>query len=108
MHFLGQKSQHEQNPKNRREKQTPYTRFLNKLTLIAGLVGPFTVLPQIYQMFSTKSAAGVSPLTWALIFIVTFPWILYGLAHKDKIIIVSFTLWEVVNATVFIGALIYR
>lgn len=108
MHFLGQKHQHEHDPKYRNEKSTPYTRFLNKLTLVAGLVGPFTVLPQIYQIFSTKSAAGVSPLTWALIFVVTFPWILYGMAHKDKTIMISFCLWEIVNATVFIGALMYR
>lgn len=108
MHFLGQKHQHEHDPANKNEPQTDYTRFLDRLTLIAGLIGPFTVLPQIYQIFSTKSAAGVSPLTWGLIFVVTFPWILYGLARKDKTIMISFTLWEIVNATVFIGAIMYH
>jgi hypothetical protein len=40
-------------------------------------------------------------------FIVTFPWILYGLAHKDKTIIASFILWEVANLLVVIGVLRY-
>ena len=74
---------------------------------MAGVVGPFTVLPQIYTIFTTHSAQGVSLMTWALIFIVTFPWILYGVAHKDKSIIVSFTLWEIVNLAVVIGVLIF-
>lgn len=81
--------------------------FLDKLTFVVGIIGPFTVLPQIYSIFSTKSASGVSLTTWLLIFIVTFPWILYGVAHKDKSIIVSFILWEVVNLTVVTGVVMY-
>ncbi len=92
----------------RKQRKTSYTKFLDKLTFVVGAVGPFTVLPQILTIYGTKSATGVSATTWALIFVVTFPWILYGLAHKEKNIIVSFILWEVMNATVFIGALIYR
>lgn len=108
MHFLGLRHKHERNSIHKKHKKTTYTAFLDKLTFVAGVIGPFTVLPQIYSIFSTHSAAGVSLTTWALIFIVTFPWILYGLAHKDKSIIVSFSLWEVVNLTVVIGVLIYN
>lgn len=61
-----------------------------------------------YNFYSTKPAVEVSAVTWALMFIVTFPWVLYGLAHRDKNIIVSFILWEIMNATVVIGALLYR
>ena len=82
-------------------------RFLDKLTFVAGVVGPFTVLPQIYSIFTTHSATGVSLISWVMIFIVTFPWILYGLAHRDKSIIASFILWEVVNLTVVIGVMLY-
>lgn len=85
-----------------------YIHFLDRLTFFAGVVGPFTVLPQIYQIFSTQSAADVSLVSWSLIFIVTFPWIFYGVAHKDRSIIVSFILWEVANAAVVLGILIYR
>ncbi|HEV2354416.1 MAG TPA: PQ-loop domain-containing transporter [Puia sp.] len=105
MHYLGLR--HKRERAVRREKSSPYKVFLDKLTFIAGVIGPFTVLPQIYSIFTTRSAAGVSLVTWALMFIVTFPWILYGLAHKDKAIISSFILWEVVNLTVVIGVLLY-
>ncbi len=108
MHFLGLQHKHAHSKIHHKEEQTSYKNFLDKLTFVAGVIGPFTVLPQIYSIFHTHSAEGVSLLTWLLIFVVTFPWILYGIAHKDKSIIVSFTLWEVVNLTVVIGVLLYR
>lgn len=111
MHYLGLRHKHERGHlavKHKHPTKTPYLKFLDKLTFVMGVIGPFTVLPQIYTIFSTKSAAGVSFVTWLLIFVVTFPWILYGIAHKDKSIIVSFTLWEVVNILVVVGVLLYR
>lgn len=107
MHYIGLRLKHEQSTAHRRHKNTPYNIFLDKLTFIAGIIGPFTVLPQIYSIFSSHSAAGVSMATWLLIFIVTLPWVFYGIAHKEKSIIVSFTLWEIVNLMVVVGVLIY-
>jgi uncharacterized protein with PQ loop repeat len=107
MHYLGLRHKSERRRGLKKEKKTKYTVFLDKLTFVVGIVGPFTVLPQIYSIFSTKSAAGVSLITWVLIFVVTFPWILYGLAHKDKNIIICFILWEVVNFGVILGVLMY-
>jgi uncharacterized protein with PQ loop repeat len=107
MHYLGLRHKYERRHGAKKQPKSPYIVFLDKLTFIVGVIGPFTVLPQIYSIFHTKSAAGVSLTTWALIFIVTFPWILYGLAHKEKSIIVSFILWEVVNLTVVVGVLLY-
>lgn len=107
MHYLGLRHKYERRQGLKKQPKTAYIVFLDKLTFIVGVVGPFTVLPQIYSIFTTKSAAGVSLTTWVLIFIVTFPWILYGMAHKEKNIIVSFILWEVVNFSVVVGVLLY-
>jgi uncharacterized protein with PQ loop repeat len=107
MNYLGLRHKYERKQSLKKEKKTPYTVFLDKLTFVVGVIGPFTVLPQTYTIFSTKSAAGVSLITWVLIFVVTFPWILYGVAHKEKNIIVSFILWEIVNLSVVVGVLLY-
>ena len=108
MHYLGLRSKYEQTPAGRKQRRTAYTKFLDKLTFVVGVIGPFTVMPQIYAIFSTHSASGVSLATWSLIFIVTFPWILYGMAHREKNIIISFILWEIMNLSVVIGVLLYR
>jgi uncharacterized protein with PQ loop repeat len=107
MHYVGLRHKSERKRSNTKQKASHYSVFLDKLTFVVGIVGPFTVLPQIYSIFTTKSAAGVSLLTWVLIFVVTFPWILYGVEHKDKNIIICFILWEVVNFGVILGVLIY-
>lgn len=107
MHYLGLRHKHERQTRHGNEGTSGYLVFLDKLTFVAGVVGPFTVLPQIYSIFHSHSANGVSLSTWLLIFIVTFPWILYGIAHKDKSIMVSFSLWEVVNLAVVVGVLMY-
>ena len=108
MHYLGLRHKYERKQQHKKQQKSHYIVFLDKLTFVVGVIGPFTVLPQIYSIYTTKSAAGVSLATWALIFIVTFPWILYGIAHKEKSIIVSFILWEVVNLAVVVGVLLYR
>ncbi|MGI0102795.1 MAG: PQ-loop domain-containing transporter [Nitrosotalea sp.] len=82
-------------------------RLLDRITFFAGVVGPFTILPQVYEIFSTKNASGVSLTSWILMFVVTLPWIFYGMAHKEKSIVVSFILWEVVNLFVIAGILMY-
>lgn len=107
MHYLGLRHKYERQQGLKKQTKTGYVVFLDKLTFVVGVIGPFTVLPQIYSIFTTKSAAGVSLATWALIFVVTFPWILYGIAHKEKNIIVSFILWELVNLAVVVGVLLY-
>ncbi len=107
MHYLGLRHKHEHHEEFHTKHQSRYLVFLDKLTFVVGVIGPFTVLPQSISIFRHHAAPGVSLATWGLIFVVTFPWILYGLAHKDKSIIVSFCLWEVMNLSVVIGVLMY-
>lgn len=109
MHYLGLRHKHEraQHKKKTKIRETRYIRFLDKVTFVVGVIGPFTVLPQIYSIFTSHSAEGVSLFTWLLMFIVTLPWVFYGAAHKEKSILISFTLWEIMNFTVVIGVLLY-
>jgi uncharacterized protein with PQ loop repeat len=108
MHYLGLRHKHERKSHNKKALKSPYIALLDKVTFVVGVIGPFTVLPQIYSIFTTHTATGVSLTTWLLMFIVTFPWILYGMAHKERSIIVSFILWEIVNLTVVVGVLLYH
>lgn len=105
--FKHKRQREEQAILNGSKPRSKYFKRLDRITFIAGIIGPFTVIPQIYEIYSTHQAGGVSSISWMLMFIVTFPWIFYGIAHKDKAIIVSFILWEVVNLLVFVGALMY-
>ena len=60
MHYLGMRHKYERRTQRKAQTTTPYIRFLDKVTFIVGVIGPFTVVPQIYSIFSTHSTAGVS------------------------------------------------
>ncbi|MBW3022856.1 hypothetical protein KY308_02030 [Candidatus Woesearchaeota archaeon] len=87
--------------------KNPYIRFLDNLLLVIAVVGPLANIPQILRIFILKTAEGVSPISWAAFTIFNIPWILYGLAHKEKRIVIAYILWFITNLIVLVGTLIY-
>ncbi|MBW3019189.1 hypothetical protein KY329_03330 [Candidatus Woesearchaeota archaeon] len=91
----------------KRKTGKAWVKRLDKFLLVVAIVGPLTTLPQIWDIFSRKIAEGVSITTWAFFALISVPWLVYGLVHKDKPIIISATLWIILDAAVTIGALMY-
>jgi len=85
----------------------PRIRFLDNFLLVIAVIGPIMVLPQIFQIYIYKNPVGVSMLTWSLLAMINIPWIIYGIVHKDKPIIIAQTLWFIANITVVTGAIMY-
>ncbi len=96
-----------------RRRMEPYPatslwlRLLDHLIYVVGIIGPVMTLPQIYLIFSTHNASGVSAISWLAWALLDVPWIIYGLAHKQPPIALTYFLWFLGNFAVFIGALIY-
>lgn len=84
-----------------------WIRALDKSLVFIATIGPLTTIPQIWKIFATQSAAGISIFSWASWAILDLPWIFYGILHKDKPIIIAYTLWLITNLAVVIGALLY-
>jgi len=85
----------------------PWIRFLDNFLLVIAVIGPLNNLPQIIKIFTSKTSSGVSTLTFSLFALFNIPWIIYGIAHKEKPIIIAFSLWFITNLTVVIGTIIY-
>jgi len=64
-------------------------------------------IPQVYQIFSTKTAAGVSPISWVAYTITSMIWLYYGMVHEEKPIIINSIIGGILSACVVIGALIF-
>ena len=64
-------------------------------------------IPQIYDIWHTKNAAGVSRLTWIMYVSAAVVWLLYGIQLKDKPIIISSILWVLTESAVVIGIFMY-
>ncbi|MFH1591505.1 MAG: hypothetical protein ABIC95_06280 [archaeon] len=84
-----------------------WVKILDKTVLIGGILGPMMTFPQIIKIFITHQAAGVSVMTWGLYCIFNTPWIIYGIVHNQKPIVISYILWFITNLCVIAGALLY-
>lgn len=84
-----------------------HVRVVDRLVLLAGIVSPMMTLPQIYKIYSTQEAMGVSALSWGAFALLDVPWVVYGIVHRDRAITITYILWTLMNVTVACGAIIY-
>jgi len=87
---------------------TFWMRLLDSVVFVAGVIRPLMTLPQILLIYGSHNAADVSPVTWFGYAALDTPWIVYGVAHREKPIIATYWLWLVMNLIVGIGAIMYR
>ncbi|HLC22278.1 MAG TPA: PQ-loop domain-containing transporter [Candidatus Nanoarchaeia archaeon] len=81
--------------------------ILDNVILFISVVAPFANLVQVYKIFSMQSANGVSVLAFTIFAILNIPWVFYGIVHKEKPLIITFTLWFFTNSLVVLGAMMY-
>lgn len=72
-----------------------------------ALFSPLMTLPQILQIFIRQSAADISLTTWGTYQTSALFWLLYGILHKQRPIIIANIFWLIVQGIVIIGAVIY-
>jgi MtN3 and saliva related transmembrane protein len=82
-------------------------RFVDGMIYVTGVLGPFASLPQLIEIWVHKNAAGVSAFSWTGYTIGTVLWLIYGVVHREKPIIITQVLWLVFNVLITIGAFIY-
>jgi len=81
--------------------------LLDGVVYTVGIIGPVMALPQILLIYGGRDATGVSSVAWFSWALMDIPWILYGIVHKERPIIITYTLWLACNVLIGIGAIIY-
>lgn len=84
-----------------------YVRFIDRYVFIVAIGGPLTTIPQIMKIWISKDAHDISATTWALFVLSASIWLFYGIAHRNKPIIISNLLWVFLEGMVLLGAIIY-
>ena len=82
-------------------------RVLDYVMYAVGFLAPLALLPQILQIYTTKSSIGVSLLTWVLLTIANILLTNYAMVHKDRHILFASGLMIVFQITIVVGLLIY-
>ena len=82
-------------------------KIVDKIILAIAIVGPISHIPQLIKIWYYKNATGVSVISWSAFSIMSFFWLIYGILHKDRPIVIMFSILTVVQAMVAIGAVLY-
>ncbi len=88
--------------------RTAFKRALDYIMYGVALFAPLALLPQIIQIYSTKSGAGVSLVTWSLLICVNVMWGIYAVVHRDRHILFANSLLFCFGFVIVIGLLVYR
>jgi uncharacterized protein with PQ loop repeat len=75
--------------------------------MVAAVVHPLTALPQVVQIYTTHTAAGVSLATWLGFMVLGTIFLAYALIHRIRPMIVTQVLWFFVDLSVVTGVLLY-
>ncbi len=95
------------------QKHEPYPhpdklkRIFDKIIYGAVIIGPIMNLPQLFKIWFYKNATGVSFVSWISFSIISIIWLVYGILHKEKPIIMMNSALMIVQAFIAVGALIY-
>mgnify|MGYP001612382710 FL=1 len=87
--------------------RTALKRLLDKAVYAVGILGPIMTIPQILLIYTNRDASGGAAISWFMWTLFTIPWILYGLVHRERPIVITYLLWFFTNMIVFIGAVLY-
>lgn len=82
-------------------------RFLDKLLVFVAVVGPLANISQIIKIYGEMDAEGVSLTSWCMYAVFNIIWIVYGIVHKEKTILLAHILWFLTQAVVVIGIILY-
>ena len=85
-----------------------FVRTMDYIMYAVALIAPLVLLPQVYIIYANKSVEGLFLPTWYISAAFNILWILYAIAHRATPIIVTNTLFFVLNTSATIGILLYR
>jgi uncharacterized protein with PQ loop repeat len=95
------------------ERHEPYPhpdkwkRFVDRAIYFMGAFGVVMTIPQGAKIWIGKDASGVSVISWSAYLIGAIFWLIYGVMHKEKPIIFTYSLWIVLYVIIVTGVIIY-
>ena len=84
-----------------------FRRFLDKFAYVIGALGIILTIPQILKIWVGQDATGVSVIAWIGYMITSSFWLTYAIVHKEKPLIITYSLWILVKLPIVIGTIIY-
>lgn len=103
-HRLLKRARAKQKPKN----QDSFKRALDIVVTILGMASVLAIVPQALEIWVEKDAAQVSLITWAYFTMYVIVMLMYGLVHKEKPIIMTYSTNVIIYVIVVTGIVLYN
>jgi len=84
-----------------------FIRILDNIVLFGGLLIPLISMPQLIKIWIEQSAKDVSLISWTGYLIGATVFFIYGIAHKEKPLILVYGLSMLVDLSILISILIF-
>jgi uncharacterized protein with PQ loop repeat len=81
-------------------------KYLVHSVKLAAFVMPFTVLPQIYDIWVLKETSGVNIITWMAFLILGLPLFLYMIHRKEWSMVMMYSLFNVFYVVILVGLIV--
>ena len=78
---------------------------LEKILRVLSVMTMLMTVPQVWAVWFSGDAAGVSPLSWGAYLFSACLWFIYGVQKRDKTIYLACIGWIVLDAAIVVGAL---
>ena len=79
---------------------------LDRLTYLTGIMLPILTIPQAYTILVDKQTAGVSLFTWAFYLFASLLFAIFGIIHREKLLMVTYIPFTIIEAAIVLGLLV--
>lgn len=73
-----------------------------------SVITPLALLPQVYTLYTTHDASGLSFSSWVIVASIKVFWIIYSFAHRTWPIAISSVLFLLIDIAVIVGIYLFR
>ncbi|MBU1930558.1 hypothetical protein KJ972_03555, partial [Candidatus Micrarchaeota archaeon] len=80
---------------------------MDKIVIAVGIIAPILTIPQLLTIWLEQNASSLSLITWMTYTISAIFWVIYGIMHKSKPIIILYVIWIIVDILIVLGILLY-
>lgn len=82
--------------------------MFDKFIAVIGLIGPIMTTPQIINVWVYHQVEGLAVASWGTYVMTSSFWLIYGILHKERAIILVNIAWILANVSVVSGILMFR
>jgi len=84
-----------------------FKKFVDRLVYFVAIIVPFINIPQAVKIWYFHDVGGISLISWVGFLITSFFWLIYGIAYKQKPLIIMYTSLTIIQFLIVIGTVLY-